>query len=260
MNQCLIEIYSGTVDNNVNGRIARKCALLCYFLNTRLESNVKFVHGGVFGRRLNDNYQPERGQTNYEVLINRSQVLYNANYFDDENYSEADFRTISKLFIDTVAGLSNDYQSFNNFRFLNFAPIVVGNWSVRDQYIDGRYIQVSPLGFRISYPSEYKMLVRPLVPFVIPSSKVVIDAGFRGGNVNFGNTFTGTVTRGVEYNVGGNVFTGNLNRFDVNNDKRTTTEVRNVTVINGEAVSESKVLNNESVEKRNLNPRMSSFI
>ncbi len=36
MNQCLIEIYSGTVDNKVNGRIARKCALLCYFLNTRL--------------------------------------------------------------------------------------------------------------------------------------------------------------------------------------------------------------------------------
>lgn len=217
MNQCLIEIYSGTVDNNVNGRIARKCALLCYFLNTRLESNVKFVHGGVFGRRLNDNYQPERGQTNYEVLINRSQVLYNANYFDDENYSEADFRTISKLFIDTVAGLSNDYQSFNNFRFLNFAPIVVGNWSVRDQYIDGRYIQVSPLGFRIPNPSEYRMLVRPLVPFVIPSSKVVIDAGFRGGNVNFGNSFTGSVTnvtRGTEF-VRPSVFTGNVTRNTV---------------------------------------------
>jgi hypothetical protein len=160
--------------------MARKCALLCYFLNTRLESPVKFVHGGVFGRRLNDSYQPGRGQTNYEVVINKTQVLYNTPIFDDENYSEDDFRTAAKMFIEAVAGLSNEYLGFRNFRFLTYAPMVVGSWSVRDSYIDGRYIQLSPLGFRIPSASEYRMLVRPLVPFIIPANRVVVD-GNRGG-------------------------------------------------------------------------------
>jgi hypothetical protein len=164
--------------------MARKCALLCYFLNTRLESPVKFVHGGVFGRRLNDSYQPGRGQTNYEVVINKTQVLYNTPIFDDENYSEDDFRTAAKMFIEAVAGLSNEYLGFRNFRFLTYAPMVVGSWSVRDSYIDGRYIQLSPLGFRIPSASEYRMLVRPLIPFIIPANRVVVD----GNRPNFGGS------------------------------------------------------------------------
>jgi hypothetical protein len=203
-NQCLIEIYSNSVDNVVNGRMARKCALLCYFLNTRLESPVRFVHGGVFGRRLNDSYQPGRNQTNYEVVINKTQVLYNTPIFDDENYSEDDFRIAAKMFIEAVAGLSNEYLAFRNFRFLTYAPMVVGSWSVRDSYIDGRYIQLSPLGFRIPSASEYRMLVRPLVPFVIPANRVVIDGnrgGVIGGSqfvdrtvVDFGRVLPGQIT------------------------------------------------------------------
>lgn len=138
MSQVVLEIYNSINDEQMNRRLSRKLALLCYFLNTRLDCNTQFVHGGVFGRQFTNNYNPNQSQTRYELVVNKNYVINNAFYLDDDKLSEDDFRGFSQVFVQTLAGLNNEFSNFKTYQFRNYAPIVVGNYYLKESGIDGR--------------------------------------------------------------------------------------------------------------------------
>ena len=139
-NQVLIEIYNPNTDEIHNRILSRKLALLCYFLNTRLDSNnLQFVHGGVFGKQFTNSYNPVEGtQTIFEVVVNKKYVINDAFYFENENYSEEEMRALSQHFIQTLGGLSQEFTGFVNYKFYNREPIIVGNYYLRESGVDGR--------------------------------------------------------------------------------------------------------------------------
>ena len=138
-NQVVIEIYNPNTDEIQCRRLSRKLALLCYFLNTRLNNSpVQFVHGGVFGKQFNNSYKPGQNQTIFEIVVNKQFVINDAFYFDDENYAEEEFRGLSQHFILALSNLSKDFSGFVNYNFMDYAPIVVGNYYLREGRVDGR--------------------------------------------------------------------------------------------------------------------------
>lgn len=139
-NQVLIEIFNPIENENQNRRLSRKLALLCYFLNTRLDCNLQFVHGGVFVRPFTLDYKVGNNQTQYEVVVNQKHVVSNATYLDDENVTEDDFRGFSQHFIETLGGISQDFTNFRNYKFVNYQPIIVGRHYIKESNIDGRHL------------------------------------------------------------------------------------------------------------------------
>ena len=146
MNQILIEIYHPAQNEVQSRRLSRKLGLLCYFLNTRLDSNLQFVHGGVFVRPFVLDYNPSNNQTRFEVVINQKYVITNASYLDDENVTEDDFRGFSAHFMETLSGLCSEFNVFRSYNFVNYAPIVVSRYYTKEAAIDGRYHNYSFIG------------------------------------------------------------------------------------------------------------------
>jgi len=138
MTQVTLEIYNASQDDLQCKRLSRTLALMCYFLNTRLDNTNKFVHGGVFGRQFNNTYNPNKDQTRFEVVVNQKHVINNAHYLDDDKYSDEDFRGFSQHFIQTLSGLSPEFSTFSSYKFLNCQPIVVGQYYMKESGIDGR--------------------------------------------------------------------------------------------------------------------------
>jgi hypothetical protein len=145
--QVTLEIYSAISDELQMRRLSRKLALLCYFLNTRLDNTHRFVHGGVFGRQYTNGYNAGQGMTSFEVVVNQKYVINNASYLDDDKVSDEDFRGFSQHFIQCLSGLNAEFKNFGSYKFINCQPIIVGNYYLRESGIDGR-----TLGHNSHYP------------------------------------------------------------------------------------------------------------
>lgn len=136
MNQVNLEVYSNTTDESSNRRISRKLALLCYYLNTRFDSNYQFVHGGVYASVFTKGFVPSKDQARFELVVNRNYVLNNAFYLNDDNYSDEDFSGFAQSFVQSL-GLNQQFSNFKNLQFRKYAPIVVGEYFT-GRTIDGR--------------------------------------------------------------------------------------------------------------------------
>lgn len=137
-NQIVLEVFNPNQNEIQHRRLSRKLALLCYFLNTRLDCNVQFVHGGVYTSAFTNNFKPEKDQTAYELVVNKAHCIRNASYLDDENVHEDDFRGFSQHFVNNLAELAPEFNVFKNFKFVECWPIVVGNYYLKEHGIDGR--------------------------------------------------------------------------------------------------------------------------
>jgi hypothetical protein len=136
MNQVNLQVYSNNTDETTNRRISRKLALLCYYLNTRFDSNYQFVHGGVYASQFTRGFVPSKDQARFELVVNSNYVINNAFYLNDDNYSDDDFRGFAQSFVQSLA-LNQQFSNFKNYQFRQYAPIVVGEYFTGRTY-DGR--------------------------------------------------------------------------------------------------------------------------
>ena len=274
--QITLEIYSAISDELQCKRLSRKLALLCYFLNTRLDNtDTKFAHGGVFGRSFSNGYNALKGMTNFEVVVNQKYVINNAFYLDDDKVADEDFRGFSQHFIQILSGLSQEFQNFGSYKFINCQPIIVGNYYLRESGIDGRTLGNNyNSGFQqqghistvhVPQTTTYNQTVQPThntnfntyqnfnsQPMNLNGSQY-----HQSGNVSVNRQMSSTVQAPVNVSVNRGVvnntsLSGSISGGVVNNNLS-----GRKTVIN---MPSNASFNNDSINKNNANKRMSSII
>ena len=234
MNQVHIEIYESSANETQCRRLSRKLALLCYFLNTRLDSNLHFVHGGIFGIQFNNTYNGGVNKTKFAVVINKNYIIDNAFYLDDEKLSEEDFRAFSQQFLQTVIGLAPEFKGFSTYKFINCAPIVVGNYYLKESGIDGRKLNFSSTNLGGSVNQSYH-------------------------NVNLGGSYVnnlgGSITNQSTHNIvqGGSIVNNNFGGSYIQNSANVSSHAQgNVVITNQTVTKETTNMNVQRLSSSSL--------
>jgi hypothetical protein len=143
MNQVLLEVFEANPKSVNCTLLSRKLAVLCYYLNTRLDGNVRFNFGGVIGTSFSVGYVGGAKKTSFALVVNQKYVIDNAFFLQEDSFTDEEFRNFTQNFLKGLALLAPEFSSFTNFKFSYREPLVVGEVYLVNSNVDGRLLKGS---------------------------------------------------------------------------------------------------------------------